>query len=86
MDRKVTIDFSELNDEDLVIILQWFENIIDQEIDETNGTIANEELWVKGSDTEEQILMRKENIRTNNLYKDFMTKMLNDVRNIKNSL
>lgn len=86
MDRKVTIDFSGLNNEDLVIILQWFENAIDEEINDVNGTIANEELWTKGSDTEEQISMHMENIRTNNLYKDFMTKMLNDICSIKNSL
>ena len=35
---------------------------IDAEIDEVEGTISNERLWQKGSDTKEEILMFEQNI------------------------
>ena len=35
---------------------------IDAEIDDVRGTISNERLWQKGSDTKEQILMFEQNI------------------------
>lgn len=35
---------------------------IDIEITEVEGTISNERLWQKGSDTKEQILMHEQNI------------------------
>ena len=35
---------------------------IDAEIDDVKGTISNERLWQKGSDTKEEILMFEQNI------------------------
>lgn len=35
---------------------------ISEEIEDVKGTISNERLWVKGSETPEQIQMHEENI------------------------
>ena len=40
----------------------WFKKMLTDEIDNLQGTISNERLFQKGSDTQEQVDMHEENI------------------------
>lgn len=51
---------------------EWFKQLIESEIEESEGTISNERLWQKGSDTKEQVMMHEENIIRLNDYAEFL--------------
>ena len=59
MEKKLVIDLT--NADGLMIV--WLENLFNEELDDTKGTIENEKLWKKGSDTEEQIELHEANIQ-----------------------
>ncbi|MBO7734723.1 MAG: hypothetical protein J6S67_19340 [Methanobrevibacter sp.] len=50
------------------VISEWLDNLFDTEIGETRGTIANEKIWLRGSDTPEQEYCHMKNIETLNQY------------------
>ena len=58
---------------------EWFKQLIKSEIEETEGTISNERLWQKGSDTDEQVMMHEENIARLNDYAEFLHGIANQL-------
>ena len=58
---------------------EWFKQLIKSEIEETEGTISNERLWQKGSDTDEQVMMHEENIARLNDYAEFLRGITNQL-------
>ena len=58
---------------------EWFKQLIKSEIEETEGTISNERLWQKGSDTDEQVMMHEENIARLNDYAEFLRGIANQL-------
>ena len=51
---------------------EWFKQLIESEIEETEGTISNERLFQKGSDTNVQVLMHEDNIARLDAYAKFL--------------
>ena len=50
----------------------WFENMINEEIEDTEDMIENEELWVLGAADEEEAEMHLDNIRQGKEYIKFL--------------
>lgn len=57
----------------------WLKTMISDEIDDIDGTIDNEQLWLKGSKDEEEVMLMTDNIKQHNDYKNILLKMLEAV-------
>lgn len=71
---KLTIDLTDaLNSE---VLAEWFSMMFKKEIEETNDTIENEELWKMGSRNKEEAFMHTENIQILEEYKEILVDAL----------
>lgn len=66
------IDMSEM-------IKFWFSNLYKSELENVNGTISNMELWVKGSNDDEETKMFEENIEQLQEYKGELMALINEL-------
>lgn len=57
-------------------IKQWFRDLYSEAIKETEGTIANERTWQKGSASDEEVEMHERNIETLEEYIELLREKL----------
>jgi len=57
----------------------WFSNLYKSELENVNGTISNMELWVKGSNDDEETKMFEENIEQLQEYKGELMALINEL-------
>ena len=62
--KTITITFDDSNE----IYGIWLENLLEEEIKEEIGTIANEKFWLYGSATEEEEFCHSQNIEEHTEY------------------
>ena len=60
---------------------EWLRTMYDREIDEIRGTISNERLWLKGSDTYIGQIIHEENIENLESYLTKLEKLKEEVNN-----
>lgn len=60
----------------------WFQQMIEDEIDDVNGSIANNELWLKGTDNEEEQMMYAGNIESYKEYKSRLEDVLKQMETL----
>ena len=58
------------------IIAEWFRNLFSDEIEETEGTISNEKIWLLGSESIEEAESHNSNIVNLLEYKRALQEML----------
>lgn len=58
----------------------WLTELYENEIDETQCTISNENLWMLGSETKEEEQMRIDNMANLNEYIATLKTLLNDIK------
>lgn len=73
VDMKSSLD--ETLNEMKIAALNAKKSIIDEEIEEAKGTISNENIWLKGSSTDEERELHCENIATLTYYIDKLEEM-----------
>lgn len=61
----------------------WLTELYENEIDETQATISNENLWMLGSKTKEEEQMHLDNIENLNEYIATLKTLLNDIEEEK---
>ena len=61
------------------IVKFWLSNLYKGELENVDGTISNMELWVKGSENEEEARMFKENIEQLQEYKGELMALINEL-------
>lgn len=64
-------------------IKNWLTQLYENEIDETQATISNENLWMLGSKTKEEEQMHLDNMENLNEYIATLKTLLNDIRGAK---
>lgn len=57
----------------------WFTELLEREIEEVNGTISNNCLWLHSSKTEEEAEMFSANIASQEEYKQFLLNLKSQV-------
>ena len=75
-EKKVTIDLSEKNE----LCSIWLEQLVMDAIDEEDGTMSNERLFAKGSETKEQEQMHMENVTSHEEYRELLEGILCQLR------
>lgn len=65
------------------MIKYWLMELYEREIDDTQGTISNEKLWMLGSETKEQEQMHLDNMANLNEYITTLKTLLNDIKEEK---
>lgn len=63
------------------LIIEWFNNLIDEEIETEEGTISNEECFADGSD-EDAYDMHISNIESHREYIEFLKNIKEEAKNI----
>lgn len=61
----------------------WLTELYENEIDETQATISNENLWMLGSKTKEEEQMHLDNMENLNEYIATLKTLLNDIEEEK---
>lgn len=61
----------------------WLTKLYENEIDETQATISNENLWMLGSKTKEEEQMHLDNMENLNEYIATLKTLLNDIEEEK---
>lgn len=61
----------------------WLTELYENEIDETQATISNENLWMLGSETKEEEQMHIDNMENLNEYVATLKTLLNDIEEEK---
>lgn len=61
------------------VVREWVKENLLEQMEETRGTIANEKMWLLGSDTEEAIAGHAENIKLLCEYMDYLSTQLRDI-------
>ena len=64
-------------------IKHWLTKLYEKEIEEAQGAISNEKLWMLGSETKEQEQMHIDNMATLNEYVATLKTLLNDIKEVK---
>lgn len=59
--------------------IEYMETMLEKEIADNNGTIANENIWMIGSATEEQVFMHEQNIEELTEYGEYLQYLLNKI-------
>lgn len=57
----------------------WLLTMLHNEIEEVNGTISNNRIWAKGSDTFEDVSMYEDNIADLEEYKQTLEELKNQI-------
>lgn len=65
------------------IVKIWLTELYENEIEETQATISNENLWVLGSETKEEEQMHIDNMANLNEYIATLKTLLNDINEVK---
>lgn len=65
------------------MVKNWLIELYEREIDDTQGTISNEKLWMLGSETKEQEQMHLDNMANLNEYITTLKTLLNDIKEEK---
>lgn len=65
------------------IVKIWLTELYENEIEETQATISNENLWVLGSETKEEEQMHIDNMANLNEYIATLKTLLNDIKEVK---
>ena len=73
---KIVIDLNGTDEFELC----WFKQMLEDEIDDVNGNIENNELWMLGEDDEERKMMYSGNIES---YKDYKNRLENALKQIE---
>lgn len=61
----------------------WLTELQENEIEETQATISNENLWMLGSETKEEEQMHIDNMANLNEYIATLKTLLNDIEEVK---
>lgn len=64
------------------MIKHWLMELYEREIDDTQGTISNEKLWMLGSETKEQEQMHIDNMATLNEYVATLKTLLHEIKEV----
>lgn len=62
------------------MIKHWLIKLYEREIEETQGTISNENLWMFGSETKEEEKMHIDNMANLNEYVATLKTLLNEIK------
>ena len=65
------------------MIKHWLIKLYEREIEETQGTISNENLWMLGSETKEEEKMHIDNMANLNEYVATLKTLLNEIKEEK---
>ena len=65
------------------MIKHWLIELYEREIEETQGTISNENLWMLGSETKEEEKMHIDNMANLNEYVATLKTLLNEIKEEK---
>lgn len=65
------------------MVKNWLIELYEREIEEAQGTISNEKLWMLGSETKEQEQMHIDNMATLNEYVATLKTLLNEIKEEK---
>lgn len=65
------------------MVKNWLIELYEREIEEAQGTISNEKLWMLGSETKEQEQMHLDNMANLNEYITTLKTLLNDIKEEK---
>ena len=65
------------------IVKNWLIDLYENEIEETQATISNENLWMIGSKTKEEEQMHVDNMANLNEYIATLKTLLNDIKEVK---
>lgn len=65
------------------MVKNWLIELYEREIEETQATISNENLWMIGSETNEEEQMHIDNMANLNEYITTLKTLLNDIKEAK---
>lgn len=65
------------------MIKHWLMELYEREIDDTQGAISNESIWMLGSETKEQEQMHIDNMATLNEYVATLKTLLHEIKEEK---
>ena len=65
------------------MVKNWLIELYEREIEETQATISNENLWRIGSETKEEEQMHVDNMANLNEYSATLKTLLNDIKEVK---
>ena len=65
------------------MVKNWLIGLYENEIEETQATISNENLWMIGSETKEEEQMHVDNMANLNEYIATLKTLLNDIKEVK---
>lgn len=64
------------------MIKHWLTKLYEKEIEEAQGAISNEKLWMLGSETKEQEQMHIDNMATLNEYVATLKTLLHEIKEV----
>ena len=64
------------------MVKNWLIELYEREIDDTQATISNENIWMLGSDTKEQEQMHIDNMATLNEYVATLKTLLHEIKEV----
>ena len=62
------------------MIKHWLTELYEREIEDTQGTISNENIWMLGSETKEEEQMHIDNMANLNEYVATLKTLLNEIK------